>query len=158
MRRLLLAAFASVLIFANQAAKASDESDIRKRSEDIAAAWNRHDAKAMAGYFAPNGDLLNPYGRMARGRAEIEKLYKDEHSTINRKSTMKLTGAPAVRMLAPGLAFVDIDAEISNILNPDGTAMPVQKTHISRVLQKSGGQWWIIASRAMRSAPRPGGK
>jgi hypothetical protein len=88
---------------------------------------------------------------MARGRAEIEKLYQDEHSTINRKSTMKLTGAPAIRMLAPGLAFVDI-------LNPDGTAMPVQKTHISRVMQKGGCHWRIIASRAMRAAPRPGAK
>src|SRR5262249_32777906 len=51
-------------------AKASDEAAIRKVFGDFAEAWGRDDAKSMASHWAVDGDVINPPGRRANGRAE----------------------------------------------------------------------------------------
>jgi ketosteroid isomerase-like protein len=45
-------------------------------------AWNRHDAAALAALWHEDGDLINPAGRWAQGRAQVEKLFRDEQSTV----------------------------------------------------------------------------
>jgi len=150
-RRILLAALATVFMFVSPATKESNEREIRKAADDFAAAWNRHDAKALSELFAPDGDLMNPRGRTAKGRAEIEGLYRDEHSNIMRTAVLKNTGAPSIRFVEPEIAFVDQDVEVSGVLNPDGSAAPTQKVHAARLMRKSGGKWWIVVSRAFAS-------
>lgn len=41
-------------------------------------AWNRHDAAALAALWHEGGDFVDPNGRAARGRAQIEALFRDE--------------------------------------------------------------------------------
>lgn len=91
------------------------------RVQEFAAAWNRHDPKALAAFWAPDGDLINPFGRVAKGRAEVEKLFTDEHSAFMKGTTFTLTGM-TVRLLAPNIAFTDWDVEISGMHAP--TAAP----------------------------------
>ncbi len=152
-RRILLAALATVFMFISPATKESNEMEIRKAADDFAIAWNRHDAKAMSELFAPDGDLINPRGGMAKGRAEIEALYRNDHASIMRSSVLKITGAPSIRFVEPEIAFVDSDVEVSGALNPDGSAAPTQKAHVARLMRKSGGKWWIVASRAYAAPP-----
>ena len=68
-----LALLASVPILASPAI----EAEIKARADEFAAAWNKHDTKAMADMWSTDGDLINPYGRVAKGRAEVEKLFLD---------------------------------------------------------------------------------
>jgi SnoaL-like domain len=41
-------------------------------------AWNQHDARALAALWHEGGDFVDPNGRAARGRAQIEALFRDE--------------------------------------------------------------------------------
>ena len=152
-RRILLAALATVLLFVSPATKPTNEAEIRKASDDFAIAWNRHDAKAMSEFFAPEGDLMNPRGRTAKGRANIEALYREDHANMMRSSVYKVIAGPSIRFVEPEIAFVDLDVEVSGALNPDGSTAPAQRAHVARLMRKSGGKWWIVASRAFVAPP-----
>jgi uncharacterized protein (TIGR02246 family) len=156
MRRMLVATLAVVFLFAGPAPKQSNETEIQKRLDEFAAAWNAHDAKAMAALFAADADVMNPTGRMSKGRAEIEANYETDHTTgINRMATFKMTGPASIRFIEPEIALVDVDADVTGAMNPDGSMDAARRSHITRVMKKSGGKWWIVASRAMRFAPPP---
>lgn len=135
--------------------KSGGEAQVRARAQEFAAAWNQHDPKAMAAFWAPDGDLISPSGRVAKGRAEVEKLFTDEHSTFMKGTTFTLTGV-TVRLLAPDIAFADWDVEISGMHAPDGSAMPVQNFHVNTVMAKKSGQWWTVAGRPVSYLPSPG--
>ena len=76
MHLILLALPAGV---AGPKAQASDEAAIEKSLPTLL----RHgdDAKSMASYWAVDGDVITPTARRANGRAEIEKMFADEHAT-----------------------------------------------------------------------------
>src|SRR5688500_6010127 len=56
-----------------------DIAGVKKQCAAFVDAWNAHDPKAMAALFAEDGDAINPHGRVATGRAEVEKMFTDEH-------------------------------------------------------------------------------
>ena len=130
------------------------ESEVKARGEEFAAAWNHHDPKAMAGIFAPDGDLANPIGKWAKGQAEIEKLFAEEQSGMMKKSTYKNTSA-SVRTLSSDTAVADWDIEITNEIGPDGKTMPVDKAHVTCVMKKASGKWWVVSGRAFEFAKMP---
>src|SRR5262245_18082227 len=96
----------SAIVFTASAAWADTTSDMKKGQADFAAAWNKHYPNALAAIFADDGDLLNPMGQVARGRAKIEKLFTMEQSGPMKGSTFKNECA-APRMLKPDLALTD---------------------------------------------------
>jgi hypothetical protein len=60
----------------------ADAKAVSARGQEFVAAWNKDYAKGMAALWAPQGDLINPFGRVAHGRAKVEKLFADEHSHV----------------------------------------------------------------------------
>ena len=156
MARVMMASVAAILISAVAVAKESNDQQIRNRVAEFEAAWNKHDPQAMAAVWSAEGDLINPFGRKARGIAEIVKLFQEEQTGVMKSSTFSVT-AVSVRYVEPTLALVDADAEISGIASPDGSPAPTLKPHITNLMRKSGGKWWILAARAMNymSPPPP---
>src|SRR5512143_2292235 len=69
----------------------ASEATIRKLYADFIAAWNAHDPKKMASYWALDGDTIEPDGMVAKGRAELEKHFAEEQATAMKDSTLKLT-------------------------------------------------------------------
>jgi ketosteroid isomerase-like protein len=58
-----------------------------RRIDDIAAAFNRQDVEAIAGYFAPNGEFLfpngpDPWGRRLTGPDEIRDALAKRFAVI----------------------------------------------------------------------------
>jgi len=153
-RTALAMAIASTASLAVAAPDTGSEAQVRARCQEFAAAWNRHDAKAMAGFWAPDGDLINPSGRMAKGRADVEKLFTDEQAGVMKGTTFTITGM-TVRLLEPDIAVTDWDVEISGMQSPDGTAVPVLKAHVNSVMTKKSGQWWVFAGRPVIYQPAP---
>ncbi len=117
-------------------------------------AWNRHDPDAMAASFTDDAVLVNPSGRVARGRAEIVKLFEDEHQRGALKGTRfshRITGA---RQVAPDLVFVDEDMTLSGGRDPNGAALPDQQVHGALLLARQGdGQWKVIEGRPYAFVP-----
>ena len=125
---------------------------VRAVGDSFAAAWNKHDAKMMAAMWAPDGDLMNPSGRYASGQAEIQRLFQEEHSAVMKTSTYKNLRS-SVHPIDADAAVGDWDIEISGMTGPDGKAVPVQKTHVTCVLKRAGGKWWIESARAYNLLP-----
>jgi uncharacterized protein (TIGR02246 family) len=156
MKRVLAATAIALLIssfgFAAEAPK-SDEELIRARAQEFADAWNKHDPTAMAYVWSVDGDVVNPSGRRASGLTEIQRMFADEQSKAMKNTTFTVTGLK-VRFLNPQTAIVDEDLEVAGIANPDGTTATM-KPHVTSVMTKSGGQWWIASARAFAYLPPP---
>lgn len=151
MQKLLVCAVLAALAVPVGAQDKTAEDAIRKRLSEFAATWGKHDAKGLAAHWAPDGDLVNPWLRHARGRAEVEKLFADEHTTVFKSTTYAMKPA-AIRFLGPDVALVDWDADIQGVTTPDGKPLPLPH-HVTLVMQKKDGQWWTVSARAMVAAP-----
>jgi len=146
--------FAALAVLPSLAAAQGDEAAIRKVSADFLAAWNKDDAKAMAATFAPDADAINPSGRVAKGRAEIEKLFTDEHAGPF-KATTYTAANMSVRILAPTVATEDWDAAIDGMHDPSGKALPTFKHHVALVFVKKAGGWLVVSARPYAFLPAP---
>ncbi len=157
MKRLFMAAALTVLMAAVPALARGAESSARAAGErvkhDFTTAWNAHDAKKMAAVFAEDGDLTNPFGRVVKGRGEIEKLFAEEHSGPMKASTYKIESS-SMREIGSDVAVMDWAAVVTGTTGPDGNAAPDFRHTVTLVLVKKGG--WIVESvRAYVFAPAP---
>ena len=132
----------------------ADDAAIKKPLDDFLAAWNKHDAKAMAAVFAEDGDLIQPFGRTAKSRAEAETLFQEEQTGGAKESTYA-KGEVSVRRVGEDVAIADWDGSITGMKTPDGTATPPFQHHVTAVLKSQGGQWWILSVRAFAFLPAP---
>jgi uncharacterized protein (TIGR02246 family) len=156
--RLLLSVLLALIILSPTApVRAQDSGDedaaIRKRHDEWCDAWNKHDPKAMAAFFVADGDLINPFGRHAKGTAEIEKLFTDEQSGPMKESTYAGT-IESIRHIGE-VAIIDVAGEITGMQNAEGAAMPPFKHHVTWIARKVDGKWTAEAARAFVLAPRP---
>jgi len=131
-----------------------NEAAIRKLYADFTAAWNRHDPAAMAAMWAIDGDHLDPDGRMAKGRDEIEALLSGQHASVFKNTTLDLD-IDAVWFVTADVALVDGTYALIGARDPKGNELPVRKGHLTSILLKERNKWSIAASRLMIPAPLP---
>ncbi len=145
MKKLALAVVAVVVA---SAAFAADDVAIKKQFEALSAAFTAKDAKAVAALFAEDGDLINPSGVYAKGRADIEKVAASdiEHFLSKGVNTFTVTD---IRMLRSDIAIVNATHVVSGIKGPDGSAQPDLKVLVTVVDVKKGGKWLALAARPM---------
>ena len=77
---LLAAAQANARNEATKTGTAADQAAIAKLQTDWTAGWNKHQAKDMAAVFAENGDMVNPMGRVAKGRLIADSKWACERA------------------------------------------------------------------------------
>jgi uncharacterized protein (TIGR02246 family) len=58
-----------------EAEDAQEDAELRKTAEEFVKAFNKGDAKALAGFWTKEGEYVGPDGETLRGRAHIEKDY-----------------------------------------------------------------------------------
>ncbi|HXO21709.1 MAG TPA: SgcJ/EcaC family oxidoreductase [Thermoanaerobaculia bacterium] len=158
MKRALVLAVAFLVVTVSgvvRADKASDEKALRTLADQFVKDWDSDNWKGLAGVFAADGDLINPFGRVAKGRAEIEKVFMDEHTSFLKGTKFGLN-AYAARLVAPDAAIEDWDVSVTGGKNADGTDAPPLNHHVTVVLTKQGGKWWAAAARPMVYVPAPG--
>ncbi len=137
-------------------AQSKDEAAIRKVFADFAEAWGKDDAKAMASMWAEDGDLINPQGHRATGRAEVEKLLADEHSTIFKGSHINFKEG-TIGLVKPDVAVFTTDYEVPDAHAPDGSSMATGGI-VTCVMVKKGEKWMTLSARAMVPLPPPPGQ
>lgn len=138
-------AMTMILVLASSTAFAggADESAILKVHEGFAASWNKNDYKAMAAIFAADADLINPLGRVAKGKAEIEKLYMDEQTTAFKGSHFTSDCTSGVHILKPDVAVVTCSFEVT------GGKLPAMKGLYTATMVKTDQKWLVVAGRPM---------
>ncbi len=129
-------------------ASPSVEAEIQDLVSSFAAAWNRHDAKALAAHFTEDGDLINPTGREANGRQEIEALFADEHSRNFAASRMNQS-VKRIRVLSPDIVVATSRCEMGGVRRPGTDELCGMNAIATFVLRNTGGNWKIVSARPM---------
>lgn len=131
-----------------------DEQAIRTLATEFVGAWNRNDSKGLAACFTTDGDLVNPAGRVCRGKSEVEKILNEEQNGPFKGSRISMP-QKHLHFLKPDLAVADYDFEVARVRGADGKEITL-KGLISNVLRKDGDKWLIVAARPMIPTALPG--
>ena len=126
-----------------QLGTSADEAAIQKILDARNAAYNNHDAKALAATYAPDADLVTGTGRLVSGRAEIEKNYTENFAGVDKNASVKIESSK-LRFLTPDTAILDLGGVTTG--RTDGAF----KTHATWVYVRRNGQWMVVAIRAAR--------
>jgi uncharacterized protein (TIGR02246 family) len=132
----------------------ASEKQVHALYREFTEAWNRHDTAALGKMWSADGDHVEPDGRVAKGRDAVTTLFKLEHDTVFKQTTLSLT-IDSVWLITSEVALADGSYEITGIVGPDGTAIPKRAGHLTSVLLNEHGKWGIAASRLMIPAPLP---
>jgi uncharacterized protein (TIGR02246 family) len=133
----------------------ADEEAIRRATDAFSAAWGRHDAKALTASYTADADFTNPVGGQARGRAEIEKMFGQDHGPTGpfRSSTIKQT-IDRIRFVKPDVAVVHGAWETSGAVDAQGASLnPSPRGRLMLVFVKQGGDWKVASGQAMQPVP-----
>jgi len=122
------------------------EAVIRELYAQFETEWNRHDGEAMAAMWTIDGDHIEPDGTVAKGRHEVGALLVKMHATVFKESKLALE-ITDVWFLTQDVALIDGDYTASGLKFPDGTPIETREGHVTAVLMKERGKWWIAASR-----------
>jgi uncharacterized protein (TIGR02246 family) len=129
-----------------------EEAAIRKLYARYTEAWNKHEPKAMAAFWTIDGDYMEPDGRHAKGRDEVEKLFTQEQQTVFKNSTLSLT-IETVWFITQDVAMVDGKYDLSGVVDLQGKQLPVRTGHLTAILLREDGTWKVAAGRAMIPVP-----
>ena len=120
-------------LFADQTA---DEAAIRKNADDYVAAYNKHDAGALASFWSPEAVYENPLtGEEVVGR----KAIADQFATILRElGEAKLAvDVKSVRFLSPNIA---VEEGTARVVRPDAA---VEETDYTAFHVRRDGKWLL---------------
>lgn len=134
--------------------RAQDTRTIERRLGEFVTAWNKHDPAQMVAMWHDDGDLINPWGRIAKGRDQVQDLFRDEHTGPMKMCSHQMAIA-SVRLAADDVAIVDADCTLTGLRDPDGKELPVFKPHVVFVMSKKDGDWKILSARPYAFTPRP---
>jgi uncharacterized protein (TIGR02246 family) len=117
-----------------------------KRAQQFIEAFDKGDAKAVAGFWTADGDYIDPSGRQFKGREAIEKLYAkafDESKGAKLSITLD-----SQREVTPDVA---IHEGVSEVTPPDGG--PPALGRFTAVLVKKDGEWYFEHVRESTFTP-----
>ena len=120
--------------------------EVRAAFTAFARDWGGNNPQALSAYFEDHADLIDPSGRRATGRMEIEKLFQEQHSTIFKGSRMVFT-VETVRFLEPDQVLADAEATVDGMKTPEGTVLPPQRFHVVTVMHRKHDIWRVVAWR-----------
>jgi uncharacterized protein (TIGR02246 family) len=126
---------------ANQ--ETGDKETIFSNAKAFVDAFEKGDAKAVAAFWAEDGDYVDLDGRHLHGRTAIEDAFKDffkENKGLKLRIDVK-----SVRFVRPDVAIED---GTSSVIPPDGT--PPSPASYTNVHVKKGEQWVL---QSVREAP-----
>jgi uncharacterized protein (TIGR02246 family) len=105
-------------------------------------AFNRHDAHGVAMAFTEDGDFTSVRGATAHGRKDIEAFYAGVFAG-RLKAARRTANVTSIRTLAPDVASVDANWEITGATSDDGKEIPVRRGILTLIVKKDKGVWLI---------------
>ena len=136
--------------------RSRDEAAIRSLEAAYDAAWNAADLAALTEPFTADATIVDPFGGVSAGRAEIGRLLATLLEGAGRGSTH--AGAIlGVRFVSDDVALADGEAVIEGLKEPGGGVVPPLVHRFTDVLVRQDGSWRIAQIRAyvFMDGPRP---
>jgi uncharacterized protein (TIGR02246 family) len=122
----------------------------------IATAWREGNAQAVATEFAEEGDLIDPFGRPARGRDNVAKLLTANFGALFQGSLIEFR-PELTRLLATDVAVSDGTWRVTLARPTDGETPPPINGRVTTVFRRVGSTWMVESDRPMLPAPLPAG-
>jgi uncharacterized protein (TIGR02246 family) len=123
-----------------------DKEALAKNAEAFVEAFHKADAKALAAFWAPDGDYTDQTGRHLKGRAAIEKAFQGLFS--EHKGLKLRIDSDSLRFVTPDVAVED---GTTAVIPPDGG--PPSRARYTIVHVKKDGQWLLGSVRDAAYAP-----
>jgi uncharacterized protein (TIGR02246 family) len=123
-------------------AQNQDEAAIKSFVNNFEQVFNKKDAKAIANFWAEDGDFVTYLGILLHGREEIEKYHQNIFVQFYGDAKNKLF-EPTIRFIKPDVAAVDVRWEMNNATTSDGKPRPTFKGVMVWTLTKENGNWNI---------------
>jgi uncharacterized protein (TIGR02246 family) len=114
-----------------------------KTAQAFTEAFEKGDSKAVAAFWAEDGDYIDLSGRRLQGRATIENAFKD-FFTENKGLKLRID-VDSVRFVTPDTVIED---GITSVIPPDGA--PPSQARYTNVEVRKDGQWVL---QSVREAP-----
>jgi uncharacterized protein (TIGR02246 family) len=125
---------------------AQDEAALLKNAEAFVEAFHKGDAKALAAFWAPDGDYTDQAGRRLKGREAIAKAFQGlfaEHKGLKLRIDIA-----SLRFVTPGVAVED---GTTAVIPPDGG--PPSRARYTVVHVKKDGHWLLSSVRDAPFSP-----
>jgi uncharacterized protein (TIGR02246 family) len=119
--------------------------DMQALFDEVCAAWNRGDATGIAAHYAADGRLVDPFGGVADGRAEIEKVFVAMFGGLLAGTTSEIH-IDDVRPLAPGTLIVEGSQRVTG---------PLSTLHVTAIVRQTGEHAEILECRPYQFLPAP---
>jgi uncharacterized protein (TIGR02246 family) len=120
----------------SRASQVEDEAAIRKNDDAYVAAYNRHDAKAIAAMWSPEAVYMEPdTGEAAVGREAIEKVFAGTLADL--KDAKLEIDVKSIKFVSPNVA---IETGVARIVRPK--IEPDESTYTA-VNVKREGKWLL---------------
>ena len=116
----------------------------------FAAAWNAHDAEAIAALMAPDARFVTAFGLVLRGREAIRAAHEGAFRRAYRAASVTTLSVEALRQ-GPGHALVTLDWRITGTTEAAG-----ERGAFLFALETDGAGGWRIA--AAQNTARPVGR
>jgi uncharacterized protein (TIGR02246 family) len=129
---------------ANQ--EAGDKEAILNNAKAFVDAFESSDAKALAAFWAQDGDYVDLAGRRLQGRPAIEDAFR-EFFTENKGLKLRID-VNSVRFVTPDTAIED---GVTSLIPPDGT--PPNQARYTNMHVKRDGQWVLQSVRESPYTP-----
>lgn len=123
-----------------------DVGDVQTVVGYFGAAWNQHRPQAMAEQWTIDGDMIDSFGKWARSRAGVERLFAEQQNGMMRDSSI-LQNVIGYQFITPDVALLDIEITISGMRDISNIAQPLVRTRAIYILKKITGKWWIASAR-----------
>ena len=138
--RLVLAAAMLAVAWSGSSVTAFDEAKaqeaVKKRIASYTAAFNAHDAKALAEHWLPDAVYINPLsGVQVQGREAIAKEF--EAILAELQGAKLAVAVDAIRFISPSVA---VENGVAKLLTKDGE---LQQTQYTAIHVKRDGQWYL---------------
>ncbi len=118
---------------------------VARLADELAAAWNRHDAKAFAALFATDAEFTNVMGQRVLDRRGIRNLHAPRFRTSYSQSHLVLR-VERVRLLDPNWTSADLRWELTGLLDADGNLRPLRTGLMHWVVSTSHARPQIVVS------------
>lgn len=118
--------------------------------------WNRADGTAYGEGYWPDAELVDPTGKVWKGRAAIAQMHVDLWAGPFKGSRIEAV-VRNIRRLGPNSLLVDLDLALRGAGQaPPGASLDAEgaiRTHLKQILEKRKGIWRILSSQNTFVAP-----
>src|SRR5436190_178499 len=111
----MLCNFLAPQAWAQEGSKNPEEEALLKRAQAFTEAFGKGDAAAVAGFWTPDGDYTDLFGKQHKGREAIQKSFT-EFFAANKGLTLRIE-IDSVKFVTPEVAIED---GVSSVIPPDG--------------------------------------